>query len=297
LKIDNYLLIINPSAGRGRTGKLLPTLQALLEAKKISYEFRLTSRPGEATELAREAVSQGFAYIVAVGGDGTAHEVVNGLMGTPAVFGMIPTGGGNDFPKAAGIPLEIPQAIETLARGWRRRIDLGLLEGRYFINGLGIGLDGAVSHRYRKMKYLRGGLGYIWGAVNEALTFRGFQVEVTIPDWTYKGPALLVGASNGPSQGGDFKLAPKAKVDDGLLDIHVVQDMPPLRRLIQIPKVRKGTHLSLKEVEIRPASWIEVTLDRALPAHLDGEPFYLESGSHRVEVVAKGLEVISGVRV
>ena len=292
---DKYLLIVNPAAGRGRTRKLLPQLEKLLATNKILYEFRLTIRPGEATQIAREALAQGFKYIVSVGGDGTAQEVVNGLIGSSAVFGMIPTGGGNDFPKAAGIPLEISRAIITLAKGQRRRVDVGLLGDRYFINGLGIGLDGAVSHRYRNMKLLSGKLGYFCGAVQEALTFKGFQVEITIPDWSYKGRVLLMGASNGPCQGGDFKLAPEARVDDGLLDIHVIRDMTSVRRLIQIPKVRQGNHLSLSEVEIRRAPWMEIKTDQSLPAHLDGEPFHLQPGKHKVEVVPKALEVISDV--
>lgn len=295
MKKNSFLLIVNPAAGRRRTQKLLPHLEALLQANKILYEFRLTSRPGGATEMARKAVAQGFSYVVAVGGDGTAHEVVNGIIGTSTIFGMIPTGGGNDFPKAAGIPLEISQAIKILATGRRRRVDVGLLGDRYFINGLGIGLDGAVSHRYRNMKYLRGKLGYFWGAVLEALTFKGFQVEVTVPDWSYKGQVLLMGASNGQSQGGDFKLAPEAKIDDGFLDIHVIRDMPPIRRLIQIPRVRQGKHLSLSEVEIRRAPWLEISIDRTLPAHMDGEPFHLPPGKHRIVVVSKALEVISSV--
>ena len=294
---EKYLLIINPVSGRGRTGRLIPYLQTLLDANKIPYEFRITTGPGQATELAKDAVGLGFGQIVSVGGDGTAHEVVNGLIGSRVVFGMIPTGGGNDFPKAAGIPLEISKAVETLANGFRRRVDVGLLGGRYFINGLGIGLDGAVSYRYRSMKLLRGEVGYIWGAVQEALIFKGFPVEIAIPDWSYNGLVLLIGASNGPSQGGDFKIAPDATIDDGLLDIHVIRDMPPIRRLIQIPKVRQGKHLSLEEVIIKRAPWMEIGLEHMLPAHLDGESFLLEPGRHRVEVVPKALEVLSSINV
>jgi diacylglycerol kinase family enzyme len=104
-----------------------------------------------------------------------------------------------------------------------------------------------------------------------------------------------MGASNGQSQGGDFKLAPEAKIDDGFLDVHVIRDMPPIRRLIQIPRVRQGKHLSLSEVEIRRAPWLEISIDRTLPAHMDGEPFHLPPGKHRIVVVSKALEVISSV--
>jgi diacylglycerol kinase (ATP) len=293
LKKAEHIFIINPTAGRGRTHKVLPFLKVLLEAEKIPYEFRFTSRSGDATEMAKKAVAQGFTYIVAVGGDGTTHEIANGLIGSSAVLGIIPTGGGNDFPKAVGIPLQLSRAVETLARGKRRRVDVGLLKDHYFINGLGVGLDGAVSHRYREMKHLQGVPGYLWGAIYEALTFKSFQVEITTTDWSHNGSVLLTGASNGKSQGGNFKLAPEAKIDDGLLDIHVIHDMSPLKRLIHIPKVLRGTHLGLNEVVIRRAPSVEITLDRPLLAHMDGEPFRLEPGMHEVEVVPQGLELIS----
>ncbi|HEX3034190.1 MAG TPA: diacylglycerol kinase family protein [Thermodesulfobacteriota bacterium] len=292
MKRIEYLLIVNPVAGRGRTRKLLTSLRALLESKKIPNEVWFTSRRGEATELTRKAIAQGFTYIVSVGGDGTAHEIANALIGSSAVLGIIPAGGGNDFPKAVGVPLEIPRAVETLISGRRRRVDVGLLKGEYFINGLGIGLDGAVSHRYQQMKYLRGVPGYFWGAVYEAFAFKGFRVEIVTPDWKHNSIVLLTGASNGQSQGGNFKLAPEAKVDDGLLDIHVIQDMSPLKRFINIPKVLQGKHLSLKEVQIKRVPWVEITLDRHLPAHMDGEPFRLEPGTHRIEAVPGGLEVM-----
>ena len=131
MKRVEYLLIVNPVAGRGRTRKLLPSLRSSLESKEIPNEIWFTSRPGEATELTRKAIAQGFTYIVSVGGDGTAHEVANALIGSSAVLGIIPAGGGNDFPKAVGIPLEIPRAVETLVSGRRRRVDVGLLKGEY----------------------------------------------------------------------------------------------------------------------------------------------------------------------
>lgn len=292
MKRAEHLFIINPAAGRGRTQKILSSLKTLLQTENIPYEFRFTLKPGEATELAKQAIAQGYKRIVAVGGDGTTHEVANGMVGSSAVLGIIPAGGGNDFPKAVGVPLGLREAVRTLASGRRRRVDAGLLNNRYFINGLGIGLDGAVSHRYQQMKRLRGVLGYMYGAVYEAFAFQGFEVELTAPGWTYSGSVLLTGASNGRSQGGNFKLAPHAKVDDGLLDIHVIRDMPPLKRLIHIPKVLQGKHLELKEVQIRRAPWVEIVSDTPLLAHMDGEPFKLERGAHRIEVVPGAMEVI-----
>lgn len=290
-------LIVNPIAGRGRTQRQLPALKALLQDEGIPFELRITSGPGDAVFLAREAARSGAQTIVAVGGDGTVHEVANGLL-TPeepreTALAVVPTGSGNDFCKAIGVPLDLEGAVRALLRGQPRLVDVCRLKGRFIVNGLGIGLDGAVSHRYRRLRRLRGELGYLWSAVHEALTFRAFPAEVRTPDWHHRGPLLFTGISNGPYHGGDFRLAPEARVDDGKLDIHVVRDMPPVRRLVQIPKVRRGDHLGLPEFLLRRAPWGEFRLEKRVPAHADGEPFWLEPGRYRVEVLPRALRVIS----
>jgi diacylglycerol kinase (ATP) len=293
LKDAKFLLIVNPAAGKGRTAGLFDSIKPLFENRKILFEYRLTSGPGDAEAFAKEALSQGFTHIVAVGGDGTSHEVVNGILGSPVVFGMIPSGSGNDFPKSAGIPLEPSLAVETVFSGRERSIDLGRLGDVYFINGLGIGLDGAVSHRFKNLKRFRGQLGYVLGAVQEAFLFEGFPSEITIGDWKYSGTLLLAGASNGVYQGGKFKLAPGAKVDDGHLDFHVIRDMPSWERLIKIPRVLEGTHSGLAEVELRSGPRMEIKISRSVPAHMDGEPFYLAPGTHVIEVVPGALRIMS----
>lgn len=293
MKDARYLFIVNPAAGQGRTAGLFDTVKPLIDKRNIPYEQRFTSGPGEAESIAGEALSEGFSHIVAVGGDGTSHEVVNGMLGSPLVFGTIPSGSGNDFPKSAGIPLGAREAVETVFSGRERIVDVGKLGDEYFINGLGIGLDGAVSHRFKKLKRFRGQLGYILGAVQEAFSFEGFDTEITIGDWKYSGRLLLAGASNGVYQGGKFRLAPGARVDDGLLDFHIIRDMSALERLVKIPKVLEGTHAGLAEVMLRTGTFMELTLVRRQPAHMDGEPFYMEPGAHRIEVVPGALRIMS----
>ncbi len=293
LKELNYIFIINPTAGQGRSNNAFRLIEEITENKNVHCEFKFTSEAGQAGDFARDAVNQGFTHIISVGGDGTSHEVVNGLIGSAAVFGVVPSGSGNDFPKAASIPLDTKLAIETVFSGKERSVDVGKLGDEYFINGLGIGLDGSVAHRFKKLKLLRGPLGYMLGSVQEALTFKGFPVQVSIDDWNYKGTLLLAGASNGLYQGGKFKLAPEAKIDDGLLDFHIIKDMSIISRLIKIPKVLEGSHSDLEEVEIKRAANMEISLQARTPAHMDGEPFFLEEGTHRVEVVPSGLRILS----
>ena len=292
MKELNYIFIVNPTAGQGRTNNAFGMIKEVIENKNVHCEFKFTSEAGQATEFAKDAVAEGFTHVISVGGDGTSHEVVNGLIGSSVVFGVVPCGSGNDFPKAASIPLDTMLAIETVFSGRERPFDIGKLGDSYFINGLGIGLDGAVSHRFKKLKLLRGPLGYLLVSVQEALTFKGFPARVKIDDWNYEGTLLLAGASNGLYQGG-FKLAPDAKIDDGLLDFHIIKDMSIINRLIKIPKVLEGSHSDLDEVEIKRATNMEITLESKIPAHMDGEPFYLEEGSHKIEIVPSGLRILS----
>ena len=295
LKDVRYLFIVNPAAGQGKTAGLFDAVKPLIDGKNIPYEQRLTSGPGDAESIAREALSEGFSHIIAVGGDGTSHEVVNGIFGSPVLFGMVPSGSGNDFPKSAGIPLMAREAVETVFSGSERKIDIGKLGDEYFINGLGIGLDGAVSHRFKKLKRFRGQLGYILGAVQEAFSFEGFDTEVKIGGWKYSGSLLLTGASNGVYQGGKFRLAPEARVDDGLLDFHIIKDMSALERLVKIPKVLEGTHSGLSQVMMKKGTEMKLSIKRRLPAHMDGEPFYLEPGEHKIEVVPGALRIMSSI--
>lgn len=245
-------------------------------------------------EIARRAAKD-FSTVVAVGGDGTIHEVATGLMGTNAKLGIIPAGTGNDFVKMLGIPPKDPlRAIPILEAGRTKRVDVGRIGERYFVNGLGVGLDGAVAWRvFRSWRWpaLARWI-YLYSAVYEALCFRSSTLEITAPAWRVSDTLLMVGASNGRYHGGDFLLAPHAEIDDGLFDVYMISDMLPWKRLVEIPKVRRGEHLSLPEVQIKRAPWIEIVSERPLLGHLDGEPVEFPAGKIQVELLPQALEVI-----
>ncbi|HED03946.1 MAG TPA: diacylglycerol kinase family lipid kinase [Candidatus Fraserbacteria bacterium] len=296
--------IINPAAGRGRVRRRLPRLLQEFAAGRIPGAYRLTDRPGQASGLAREAAERGARTVIAVGGDGTVNEVVNGLMGAgnpELCLGILPWGSGNDFARALGLPPQPWAALELIRRalesGAGRWVDLGRLGERYFVNGLGLGLDGAVAWRNSRLKRLRGEWAYLWGGVREALAFKDFPLVFRTPDWRYEGPALLSGACLGPFQGGNFCLAPQAELDDGRLDCYLIEDLPILERLWQMPKLRRGSHLQLQQVHLHQASWLSLETDRPLPAHLDGEPFILAPGRHLVQIEARALQVLGSANL
>jgi diacylglycerol kinase (ATP) len=293
---DECFVIVNLLAGRGRCRRLWPSIERALRSSQLPFRHVFTQAPGAAIEIARRA-AEDFSVVVAVGGDGTIHEVATGLMGSSAKLGIIPAGTGNDFVKMLGIPPKDPiGAIEILHSGLPRRVDVGRVGERYFVNGLGVGLDGAVAWRvWRSWRWpaLAPWI-YLYAAVREALFFRSSDVEIVAPDWGASGRLLMVGASNGRYHGGDFLLVPHAEIDDGLFDVYMIADMAPFRRLREIPKTRRGEHITLPEVQIRRAPWVEIVSKKPLLGHLDGEPVEFPAGRLRVELLPKALEVISG---
>jgi len=292
-KNKKYSFIVNTKSGRGSAKKNVQLIEDFASLNSIKYNIYYTEYPKHATTLARQSIKEGSDIVVAVGGDGTAHEVANALIDTDSVLGILPCGSGNDFTKSVDVPLNFVEALQNLVELNIKEVDVGYIKDRFFINGIGFGMDGAVSHRFSKYRLIRGEIGYIWGAVIEALSYPGFRAEIAIPDWRFNGDILLSGASNGSYHGGKFQLAPGAKVDDGLLDVYVFKNMPRLSRLIKIPKVLNGTHLTLDEVYIKGSPYMEVTLERPVPAHMDGEPFILEAGYHKIGIKNKALKVLS----
>lgn len=293
---DECFIIVNLLAGRGRCRRLWPAIEHALRRSRLSFRYVFTEAPGAAIAIAQRA-ARDFSTVVAVGGDGTIHEVATGLMGTQAKLGLIPAGTGNDFVKMLSIPPKDPiQAIPILERGQTRRVDVGRVGEHYFVNGLGVGLDGAVAWRvFRSWRWP--GLApwiYLYAAVREALFFRSGELAVRAPEWEHAGTVMMLGVCNGRYLAGDFRLAPYAEVDDGLFDIYLIADMAPLRRILQIPKARRGEHISLPEVQIKRAPWVEIVSESSLMGHLDGEPIEFPPGKLRIELLPQALEVIVG---
>ena len=280
-----YLVIANPKAGAKAPGPALELIRGAFEAKEIDHEVRFTQFPGHAAKIATEGLREGFTRMISLGGDGTSSEIVRSIRGTEAVLGIVPGGSGNDFSKAAGIPLDTPAAVDNIFSGRTRKADVAFVDEKCFINGFGVGMDGAVAHDFGDLGLRRfGSFGYIIGAVIEAFRFQGFFSEMDGEVDATGEKLLLFGASNGPFQGGKFNLAPGADIFDGYLDIHIISDMSPLGRLFKIQKVLEGRHEGLREVSIVRVKRLGFRTFADLPAHMDGETFLLRSGEHDIRV-------------
>lgn len=286
-------VILNPAADRGRAGKRQDELRSVLERAGVHGEIALTQRPGHAVELAREAAGGGAAVVAAAGGDGTIHEVAQALVGSPVALGVLPMGSGNDYVRALGIPKDLGNAAAVLARGKAHVVDVAEVNGEFALNSFGMGVEGQIAADYRRMRFLKGELGYMYATILEVVKFRAFRAQVQGDGWEFSGRLLSVSVMNGPCAGGGYLLAPQARLDDGALDVTLIGNYPRLVRFAVLPKTRDGSYLQLRRVRTKRAHEVTIRSDRPLPVHMDGELLPTPVQEIRVALRAGALRVLA----
>lgn len=274
-------VILNPRADRGRAIQHKSVIESF---DKQFAELRVvtTQQPGHATELARQAAAE-YDVVVAAGGDGTVHEVVNGLVqsGKPqAQLGVIPIGSGNDFAYAFGIPANDPQAaLMRLSAGISKPIDLARIEdnrGRTIImdNNIGIGFDALVSIESRNIKRIYGFAAYLLATIRTlANAYHAIHFDISFDDQRVSQDAIMFTIGVGPRSGGGFLITPDARHDDNWLDSCVVNPIGRLTILGLMPKVMQGTHTTSPHASFRRSRRVEMHASQPLPIHIDGEIF------------------------
>jgi diacylglycerol kinase (ATP) len=288
---EHTLAIVNPAAGDGAGAKVGPDLARELEASGFKIEIIQTPAPGEAARIAREASEQGVRTIIAVGGDGTANEIANGLVDTGTALALYPIGSGNDFARALGYPRKRRNIAKFLAGARRRVIDVGEVNGRIFVNAAGVGIDGHVAERIEASARIVGpALGYFVGALVSIATYRPQPMRLRIDDQTIEGKQLIVVAANGTHFGSGMHVAPKAKIDDGLFDVVVAGDLGRWASLVALAKLYRGTHVNGRDVLAFRARSLDVELDRELATQADGEP--LRARALAIRMHPMGLTVL-----
>jgi YegS/Rv2252/BmrU family lipid kinase len=250
-------------------------IREALERAGAGGTFVETERPGHAIALTEEAARDGAEAVVAVGGDGTVNEVVNGLLRVPEArrpaFGVVPDGTGNDYGFLLGLrPGDLDGAARAIAAGRTHVLDAGEVNGRFFANGVGLGFDGAVAEAAARVRYLKGFPAYLWSVVNVLRSWENFTLTLTADGRAIEGRAFLAAVANGPRSGGGFLLAPQAKADDGLFDVCRLGDLGRLEALRHLPKALDGSHVGLPWVTILRAREVVLASDRPLTAHVDG---------------------------
>jgi diacylglycerol kinase (ATP) len=273
---DTLELIVNPASGRGTTRSLLPEVEAELSRQGVPYHLSVSRSPSDPGPLAHEAAADG-RVVVAMGGDGLIGLVADTLAGTGAVMGIIATGVGNDFARALGLPVKNPpEAVRVLCEGSPRRVDLGSVTwsggSRHFCCVAGAGFDSEATRWANSVTWLSGRPLYALATLRTLATFspRRFSISCDAePPIQYT--AWLVAVANSPSYGGGMKIAPRAHLDDGHLDVTVVGPVGRVEFLRTFPRVYKGTHLSHPRIDALVAKSVHIESDDPMVCYADGE--------------------------
>ena len=289
-----YAIIVNPVAGRGRTSKRLPLLKEITDQTGHTFDYYFTKEPLHASRIA-DKIHREYDAVIAYGGDGTANEVMNGLAGTTTPFGIIPDGTGNDFAKSLSVTRNLRKAVDIIVNYNYRLMDLGTIGNRIFLNGVGIGFDGFVNYRNKKMKLLKGTLSYLYAILSSLTLWRAIPIHLEI-DGKKIGKSLsyLIAIGNGSSAGGGFKLTPDASIHDSVFDICHIGDISVWKILINFVRLINGTIDVVKEVTIRKGKNIRITSDVPLPIHFDGELYDIYPREIDISIVPQSAFVIGG---
>jgi YegS/Rv2252/BmrU family lipid kinase len=264
-------VIANPSAGGGRTGRNLEGVRRTLREMGLEHTLELTRSLEHARELARAAVTQG-EVAVAFGGDGLIGAVADAIKHSEGILAVLPGGRGNDFARVLGIPLEPRAACQVLASGKTRTIDLGATGTRTFIGIASCGFDSDANRFANESKIIKGNLVYLYAALRTLAAWRRVRFTVRVDGESRHVTAYTIAAANSQSYGGGMKLAPDASLDDGLLDVVIVEDISKLKFLRLLPTVFSGKHVELPAVHVLRGATVEISADRPFVLYADGDP-------------------------
>lgn len=274
-------VILNPASDLGRSRSAADLIREI-GARYGELDLEITQHRGHAQELANEASDAGYDVVAAAGGDGTVHEVVNGLVRgdrADVMLGVIPIGSGNDFAYALKILTDVETAVARLFNGQPRTVDLARIEdenGRFkiFDNNFGAGFDAMVVVRTEAITRLHGFMMYFWAVLQTiALYYHTPHLDIRFDDERVSQKVLFLTVGLGPRGGGGFLLTPDARQDDGLIDSCTVNPIGRLTMLRMLSQAIRGTHIHSKHVTMRKNRRIVIRSDSALPIHIDGEVF------------------------
>ena len=297
--ISKYTFIINPEAGRGAVRSLLPKIQRLLKHKRLSFEILETGGPEHATVLA-QGITDPETLLIAVGGDGTTHEVATGMLESKSTLSVLPVGSGNDFARLLGFGRDLATNIESLITGRDYRMDVGEYRiesssgnnfAGIFVNSLGIGIDATISYNSKKIRSLKGLPLYLVATLRTLKTFAPISVNFESDSDRFEGKVFLVCLGNGPYEGGGFMLTPGAKPDDGKLEVCIIRSMPVWNAVRLIPKIISGRHAGERKIHILRAERVRLTSPTPFYVHCDGEIPTDAARSINIKILPKKLRV------
>lgn len=290
------LVVINPIAGPGR-GRAIGACVELARTTFASHggeaDVRVTAGPNDAERFAREGLAAGVDVVVAWGGDGTVNGVASVVANTRIPLAIVPGGSGNGLARDLKVPFDPAQAFSVAATGTARPIDAGDLNGSLFFNVAGIGLDARIAGRLATKGHRRGLMGYVLATVAELRSYRPCAYSITnvvgadgrpVTGDILEHPALFIALANSRQYGSGAQIAPQALLDDGVMEVVIVEPMSAIQILRQMPAFFGGRLKEGPGIVMRSASAIELSCTAAIPFHVDGEP---RTGAERVRMVTR----------
>jgi diacylglycerol kinase (ATP) len=273
-------IILNPYANRWRAKGQSADIVAACERVGLEVDLALIPAAGQGAQQAMMASADGYDAVIAAGGDGTVHEVVNGLIadagdGPTKPLGVMPVGTGNDFNDMAGLPRDLLSAARIIADGQTRQVDAGrvTVDGavRYFDNNCALAMEPVVTIENVRMTRLSGNIRYVAAVIKSLAKLNAWHMRITWDDGQYEGPILLLSICNSPRTGGLFRMAPEAKMDDGLFDFVYAPDLALPKVIALLPRLVRGTHVQHEQITYGRTSRLTVECDAGSPIHADGE--------------------------
>ena len=276
--IMSAIVILNPYSGRWKGGERRAEIERALSEAGVAFDIRVTERPGHATELAREAVRSGYKSVLSAGGDGTISEVINGLLsaegGEKITFGILPVGTANDLADNLKWPRDLDEAAALIAEGKTRGLDVCTLNGHYFVNNAGLGLEPYISTIQANMVRLKGNFRYLAAALTGIMKNPQWEMEMEWEGGAYSGPVTLISVGNCARTGGIFYTVPHAEPFDGKLSFirgHIATRRGLLTAFPMIMRPDAGNVTEHPAVYEHHTTWLKVKTSTPSPAHADGE--------------------------
>jgi YegS/Rv2252/BmrU family lipid kinase len=293
---EKWCFIVNPTAGGGFGKELLPELEKQLANRSLDATILVTDRHDHAIELSKQSLKKGCSHIIAVGGDGTMNEVARPLIGQKQVTtGLIPAGTGNDFNQILGFPDRFSlEHWDIFFRQSSIDMDVGEVNGLYFLNGMGLGFDAQVAaENYVEPGEVAKGNGkgkYIWHIVKTLLFYKEGKVTINSRDQKQETDCFINTISIGRRFAGSFLLTPEAIANDGLLDVCMIKKLNLLQRFKILSMVPKGTHIADRKVDYYQTEHISVNFGKKVPFHVDGELYF--DSTFKVGLLPSALHII-----
>jgi YegS/Rv2252/BmrU family lipid kinase len=286
------LFVVNPVAGKGKAQRLIPEIRSICSLCNAEYQIKETTKPGDAEAIAKWGSDNGYERIVAVGGDGTLNEVINGIAGTETSIGSVPGGSGNDFIRMINNHKDVRQIIADNVKGNIKRVDLGKCNDRYFINIGSCGMDAEVAAEMQKMKkYFAGTSAYIAAALQTVFTYKGRKLKIEIDDNKFEANTLLIAISNGRFYGGGVEPNPEADIADGYFDICFIRQLSRLKMISALPQYLKNKHEGIQDMLSHyRGRKVKITADRDIGINIDGEIIF--NNIMNFDIIPGGINII-----